>query len=122
MEGTVTREEFYNALEAYNVSGEKHKSLDGTVYHPFEHRVLFKLIVDLKKKDISYMEMFNACDVNEDTRVNIEEVRRFIEGLNPDFKIKELHALMNYLDIDKNGILDKDEFLRQLTKGEQTYK
>ena len=29
---------------------------------------------------------------------------------------------MNYLDIDKNGLVDKDEFLRQLTKGEQTYK
>jgi hypothetical protein len=29
---------------------------------------------------------------------------------------------MNYLDIDKNGLVDKDEFLRQLNKGEQTYK
>jgi hypothetical protein len=47
LEGHVTREEFYNALEAYNVSGEKHKSLDGSVYHPFEHRVLFRLILEL---------------------------------------------------------------------------
>lgn len=62
--------------------------------------------------------MFNACDINDDTRVDINEVRRFVEGLNPDFKFKEVHALMNHLDIDKNGILDKDEFCRQCSKGE----
>lgn len=56
--------------------------------------------------------MFNACDLNEDARVNINEISNFVEGLTPDFKVKEIHSLMNYLDIDKNGILDKDEFLR----------
>lgn len=112
MEGNITREEYYNALEAYNVSGEKHKSLDGATYHPFEHRCLFKLISELRKKDISFLEMFNACDINDDTRVNISEINRFVEGLTPDIKQKELHSLMNYLDIDKNGLVDKDEFLR----------
>jgi hypothetical protein len=29
---------------------------------------------------------------------------------------------MNYIDIDKNGKIDRDEFIRQLTRGEQTYK
>lgn len=86
MEGNITREEYYNALEAYCVSGEKHKSLDGSIYHPFEHKSLFKLIVELKKKNISFVEMFNACDVNDDTRVNILEISKFIEGLSPDFK------------------------------------
>jgi hypothetical protein len=52
MEGFISIEEYYSALEAYNVSGEKHKSLDGGIYHPFEHRVLFKLIVQLRKKNI----------------------------------------------------------------------
>ncbi|CDW83096.1 cysteine protease family c02 [Stylonychia lemnae] len=122
MEGNITRDEYYNALEAYCVSGEKHKSFDGTIYHPFEHKALFKLIVELKKKNISFVEMFNACDINDDTRVNIAEIQRFIEGLSPEFKQKELHALMNYLDIDKNGLVDKDEFIRQLNKGEQTYR
>jgi Ca2+-binding EF-hand superfamily protein len=56
--------------------------------------------------------MFNACDINDDSRVEINEIRKFVESLNQDFKIKEIHALMNYLDIDKNGLIDKDEFLR----------
>lgn len=74
LEGHISRDEFYNALEAYNVSGEKHKSLDGSIYHPFEHKILFKLIAELKRKDISYLEMFNSCDINDDTRVDIKEV------------------------------------------------
>lgn len=62
--------------------------------------------------------MFNACDINDDSRVNINEMRNFVEGLTPDFKQKEIHALMTYIDLDKNGLIDKDEFLRQLTKAE----
>lgn len=121
LEGNITREEYYSALEAYNVSGEKHKSLDGSIYHPYEHKALFKLIDELKRKNITNIEMFNACDVSDDQRVDIQEIKRFVEGISSDFKIKEIHALMTYLDIDKNGIIDKDEFLRQLNKGEQTY-
>lgn len=45
IEGNITLEEYNNALEAYGVSGEIHKPTDGSViYHPFEHRCLFKLI------------------------------------------------------------------------------
>ena len=122
MEGNITRQEYYDALEAYNVSGEKHKSFDGAIYHPFEHRALFKLISELKRKRIEYIEMFNACDVNDDSRLGISELQKFVEGLSPDIKQKEIHALMSYVDIDKNGIVEKEEFIRQLNKGEQTYK
>jgi Ca2+-binding EF-hand superfamily protein len=64
------------------------------------------------------MEMFNACDINDDARLALSEVKKFVEGLSTDFTLKEVHALVNYLDIDKNGIIDKDDFLRQMTKGE----
>ena len=67
LEGTITREEFYNALEAYNCSGEKHKAIgEGAIYHPYEHKVLFKLIDELRRKNISNLEMFSACDVSDD--------------------------------------------------------
>ncbi len=33
IEGIITLEEYNDALEAYGLSGEKHKSLDGTVLH-----------------------------------------------------------------------------------------
>jgi Ca2+-binding EF-hand superfamily protein len=113
IEGHITLEEFNNGLEAYCVSGERHKPLDGqALYHPFEHRCLFKLITELNKKNITFLEMFNACDVNDDARVNLSEIRNFVEGLSPDFKQKEVHSLMNYLDIDKRGVINKDDFTR----------
>lgn len=87
LEGHVTLSEYLNALEAYDVSGEKHKPLDGSaLHHPFEHRCMFKLIEELNKKGIEFPEMFNACDVSNDGRVDIKEMSRFIEGLTPDFK------------------------------------
>lgn len=56
--------------------------------------------------------MFNFCDINDDGRVNLGELRNFVESLSSDFKQKEIHALMGYVDIDKNGSLDREEFMR----------
>ena len=113
IEGHITLEEYNNALEAYAVSGEKHKPLNGSALnHAFEHRCLFKIITELKKKNISSYEMYNACDVNDDSRVNVSEMRNFVEGLSSDFNQKEIHALMNYLDLNNNGVVEKEEFAK----------
>lgn len=122
LEGVIHRQDYYDALEAYNVAGEKHKNTDGTPYYPFENRALFKLIIELQNKDISHIEMFNACDVNDDMRIQISELRRFVDSLSSHFSQKELFTIMNYLDIDKNGVVEKDEFIRSMKKGEQSYK
>lgn len=119
IEGIITLEEYNNALEAYGLSGEKHKPLDGTVLqHTFQQKCMFKMILALNKKDITYSEVYNACDINDDQKVSIAELRNFIEGLSSDFKVKEIHALIGYLDFENNGILTKEGFLKQLTKGE----
>jgi len=49
IEGTISLEEYMNALEAYGCSGERHRSLDsGSVLsQSFQHRSLFKLITEL---------------------------------------------------------------------------
>ena len=52
LEGIITRQEFYDALEAYNISGEKHQSVDGAPYYSFEVRTMFNVIGLLEKKDI----------------------------------------------------------------------
>ena len=45
MEGNISLEEYYNALEAYGQSAEKHTATDGSGYYvPFEHRAMFKLL------------------------------------------------------------------------------
>lgn len=75
MEGNITLEEYCNALQAYNQSGEKHEALGGSDgYVSFEHRSMFKLLNILKERNISYAEIFRSCDVNNDGDVDLREL------------------------------------------------
>ena len=121
LEQIITHQEYYDAIEAYNVSGEKHKSLDGTPYLPFEIRVLIKLSAIMKERDMSSIEVFNSCDIGRDGKVDLKELSNFIEGISRDFKQKEGFAMMRYLDVDNNGSIDKSEFIKQLEKVEKYY-
>ena len=82
---------------------------------------MFGVVELLEKKEIGAVEMFNACDVNEDRRIEVKELAKFLEGISADLKIKEAYAFMKYMDIDKNGVIDKDEFLRMFAKAENQY-
>lgn len=75
MEGNITLQEYYNALEAYNCSGENHVDPDGSDYYcSFEHRAMFKLLKILRERGISYQELYRSCDVNDDKDVNVKEL------------------------------------------------
>ena len=75
MEGTITLEEYYNALEAYGCEAEKHYPLDGSDYYvPFGHRAMFKLIMILKDRKITYQELYNCCDTDNSGEVDIKEL------------------------------------------------
>jgi len=83
MEGNITLEEYYNALEAYNCSGEKHGPTgDMEFYVPFEHKAMFKLLTILRDRNISYQELFRSCDMNNDANVNIRELENVLQGLS----------------------------------------
>ena len=104
MEGNITLEEYYNALEAYSCTGEEHSNPDGSDYYcPFEHRSMFKLLTILKDRNISFIELFLSCDVNNDREVSIRELQTVLSGLSPEFYEKDTQAIHNFLDIDKNG-------------------
>lgn len=94
MEGTISLEEYYNALEAYGVESEKHYPLDGTDYYvPFTHRAMFKLIMILKDRGISYQELYRSCDVNNDGDVNISELESVLTGFSAEFYQKDTQAI-----------------------------
>ena len=94
MEGTISLEEYYNALEAYGVESEKHYPLDGTDYYvPFTHRAMFKLIMILKDRGISYAELYRSCDVNNDGDVNIRELEAVLTGFSAEFYQKDTQAI-----------------------------
>jgi Ca2+-binding EF-hand superfamily protein len=94
MEGTISLEEYYNALEAYGIESEKHYPLDGTDYYvPFTHRAMFKLIMILKDRGISYQELYRSCDVNNDGDVNIRELESVLTGFSAEFYQKDTQAI-----------------------------
>ena len=122
MEGNISMEEFYNALEAYNCSTEKHHAFDGSDYYVnFEHRAMFKLLSILGERNISFMELFRSCDVNNDGTVNIKELETVLTGLSAEFYQKDTHAIHNFFDIDKNNICSEQEFMSQLQKAERLH-
>lgn len=85
-EGTISLEEYQNALEAYGQGVDKHIAADGSDYYvPFAQRALFKLIDVLKARGISYDDLYNMCDVNDDDNVNVLELEKVLEGVSEEF-------------------------------------
>lgn len=120
LEGNITLEEYQDALEAYNCSGEKHSAMDGSdSYLAFEHKALFKLIRILQERRMSHAELFRSCDINGDGQVNLKELEQFLNGFSPEFRQKDVHAIMNFFDLDKNGLCDEKEFMTQIKKAEK---
>ena len=75
MEGTISLEEYYNALEAYGQHGEDHSTLDGSgFYVPFEHKAVFKLLQILKDRGITPDQLFRSCDVDGSGTMSVNEL------------------------------------------------
>lgn len=125
LEGNITLQEYLDALEAYNCSGEKHggqTAMDGSgSYVAFEHKALFKLISILQERRMSYAEVFRSCDINGDGRLELKELEDFLNGLSAEFRQKDVHAIHGFFDLDKNGLCEEKEFLAQIKKAEKLY-
>ena len=72
LEGNISLEEYYNALEAYGVSAEQHLvDSDGIA---FEQKSMFKLLDILNERGISQHELFSMCDVSGDGVISVNEL------------------------------------------------
>ena len=64
--------------------------------------------------------MFSAIDTDNNLQLSTQEVSKFLLGLINDSESDEVKALLNkdvmifmkFIDIDKNGVLSKGEFLK----------
>lgn len=122
MSGEISLDEYQNALQAYKVAEEKHVNTSGTdVNLSFEHRAIFKLIEILQTRDMTYEELYRACDVNNDNNVNLHELEKMLESLSLEFFAKEIQAIRNFFDINGDNIVTEQEFMGQLLKGERLH-
>jgi Ca2+-binding EF-hand superfamily protein len=112
MEGTITLEEYYDALEAYNCEGEEHFPIDMSNYYVnFGMKAVFKLVRIMKERNISHIQLFRTCDKSGDGIIDTKELGSVLGSLSPEFGIKDCYSLQNFFDIDKNGECDESEFI-----------
>ena len=122
MEGTISLDVYYHALEAYGQFGEDHSALDGSgFYVPFEHKAVFKLLQILKDREITPHQLFRSCDVDNSGDMNIQELETVLQGISAEFYQKDCQAVHNFFDIDKNNISSESEFMGQMKKAERLF-
>lgn len=60
-------------------------------------------------------DFFEMIDINKDGELQLSEMKDTL-GMIGDFKVKEIHSIYSFFDIDGNGSIDKREFIMQLNK------
>lgn len=114
-EGNITLQEYYNALEAYDQSGEEHYDPNGSDYYaPFEHRAMFTLLTILADRKIQYDELFRACDVDNSGDIDIKELENVLQSYSAEFYQKDCVAIHNFFDTNKDHRCSQEEFFAQI--------
>lgn len=65
--------------------------------------------------------MFSIIDVDKNLSLNLDEMTTIISALG-QFKMKEVHLIHRFLDIDNNGTISKAEFMTQMRKISNKFK
>lgn len=80
---------------------------------------LFKKAVkaySLSKKrglsDEDLIKAFHESDIDKSGSLNLDEIRRLMHRMDPDFPMNEIKALLNYVDVDEDGQVGLEEYIR----------
>ena len=65
----------------------------------------------LRRRRISFEELFRSCDLDNSGKISSQELSKVIQALSSDFSIKEVFYIKSFLDIDKSGEINENEFL-----------
>jgi Ca2+-binding EF-hand superfamily protein len=61
------------------------------------------------------VQQFAVADRNDDGRIDFEEFRRLMQGLDEDMSVEELRIGFHEVDIDRDGLIDCREFIEWWT-------
>jgi len=113
--GSVSLEEYQEALEAYELAGERHflTSGKGKPYHSLQNKALEALSDMMRQKNMTSDELFDMIDVNESGTIDLAEFKQVLQKVNPGMLIKEAKGIQTYFeqfDVNNNGTIERDEF------------
>ncbi|EEC42768.1 predicted protein, partial [Phaeodactylum tricornutum CCAP 1055/1] len=55
---------------------------------------------------------FHDADIDRSGSLNLDEVRRLMHRMDPDFPLDEIRALLKFVDVDEDGQITLEEFKR----------
>lgn len=62
--------------------------------------------------DDDLVAAFHEADMDKSGFLNVNEVQKLMHDMDPDFPVKEIHALLKYVDVDEDGLVSLEEFKR----------
>ena len=123
MGGTVSLEEYQNALESLGASREKHINTDpssrSTTYIPFQLRVVKEIVDMLEERNITPVQLFNNADKLKKGTIKIEQLKDLIAQKDPNIQVKKLHAIYKYLDDNGDGFISRQEFTQKIEQAQK---
>lgn len=73
------------------------------------------LVTLMNERSISANELFNSCDTNEDDSLSLKEMSKILLSIKPTLELKEIQVIHNYLDVNSNGFVQRDDFIQQIS-------
>lgn len=62
--------------------------------------------------DDDLIAAFHDADIDKSGYLNLDEVRRLIHRIDPNYPMEEIAALLKYVDVDEDGLLSFEEYIR----------
>lgn len=60
--------------------------------------------------DEDLVATFHDADVDRTGLLNLDEVRRIMHEMDPNFPLEDIRALLKFVDVDQDGKIGLDEF------------
>lgn len=115
----ITLEEYLNALDCYDCRSENY--IPASILNnkggrlSFKYKSLFQLVEMQRKRKINDEELYRFINTDDNDYIDIDELREALKQIG-EFNEKQLFMLKNYFDKDRNGTIEKNEFMEQLWK------
>jgi Ca2+-binding EF-hand superfamily protein len=84
---------------------------DGVPHKPFPLQALEKYFTLLTKRSITDDELFNSTCNDPNGSLTLDEFRQFVHKLKPGMQVKDLTAIKNFYDCNRDGLISRTEFL-----------
>ena len=76
----------------------------------------------MSEKDVEKLgQLFRKIDINHDGFIEVEELRHALSAESTALEMRELKALMDQIDVDKNGKINYTEFLASSLPKEELF-